>query len=82
MEDKDMTRVELKEHDIEQVVGGAFNWYYDSQGAKHCKVDGVGTYNVTATAQDRWLALMLEHKLDGWTAADFVNVLVSEGQFF
>ena len=29
MEDKEMTRVELNEQDMEKIVGGAFNWYYD-----------------------------------------------------
>ena len=76
-----MARVELKEDNLDNVVGGAFNWYSEDDGSKFCHVDGVGTYKVTASAQSRWMILMLQHKLDGWTAADFVNVLVSEGYF-
>ncbi|MBR4235952.1 MAG: hypothetical protein IKR85_07810 [Clostridia bacterium] len=76
-----MARVELNEQDMEEVVGGAFHWSYDSQGAKKCHVDGVGDFSVTTTAKDRYIALKLEHKLDGWTGADYVNVLVEEGYF-
>ena len=77
-----MARKELKEQDIEKVVGGAFNWYYDRDGAARCRVDGVGDYNVTHTAKDRYAALKLEHKLDGWKGADYVAVLVDEGYFY
>lgn len=76
-----MARMELNEENLANVVGGAFNWYSEDDGSSYCKVDGVGTYKVTPSAQSRWMMLMLQHKLDGWTAADFVDVLVSEGYF-
>ena len=82
MEDKEMTRVELNEQDMEKIVGGAFNWYYDRQGAARCRVDGVGEYYVTSSAKDRYAALKLEHKLDGWKGADYVAVLTAEGYFY
>ena len=75
-------RVELTGKNLEEVVGGAFNWYYDKQGASFCWVDGVGNFQVTATAKDRYNALKLEHKLDGWSAADYANALVAENLFF
>ena len=77
-----MARVELNEQDMGSIVGGAFNWYYDREGAAHCRVDGVGDFYVTAAAKDRYAALKLEHKLDGWKGADYVAVLTSEGYFF
>lgn len=77
-----MARKELNEQDIENVVGGAFNWYYDAQGAGRCRVDGVGDFSVTPAAKDRYAALKLEHKLDGWKGADYVAVLTAEGLFY
>lgn len=81
MEDKDMARIELNEQNLEDVVGGAFNWFYDKEGSYRCRVDGVGEFTVTATAKDRYHALKLEHKLDGWKGADYAAVLVQEGVF-
>lgn len=39
-----MARVELNEQDMEEVVGGAFHFQYNSKGQYVCKVDGVGVY--------------------------------------
>ena len=39
-------RVELKDADIEKVVGGAFNFYTKGDNEK-CYVDGLGTYYVS-----------------------------------
>lgn len=75
-------RKELNSQDLEMIVGGAFNWYYDEDGARHCSVDGVGDYKVTSSAKDRYTALKLQHKHDGWHASDYVDVLVSEGYFY
>ena len=74
-------RIQLNDQDVEKVVGGAFNWYYDEQGARYCWVDGVGDFSVILEAKDRYAALKLAHKLDGWTAQMYVDVLVQEGYF-
>ena len=49
MEDKNMARVELNEQNLENVVGGAFN-YFQRNGQTICKVDGVGAYYASPTA--------------------------------
>ena len=77
-----MGRVELNEENVENVVGGAFNFYYDAQGVKSCFVDGVGDFSCTVEATDRLSALKLQHKRDRWTAQQYVDVLVDEGLFF
>jgi len=83
MEDKNMARIELNEQNLEDVVGGAFNFYYDpnNNGARSCYVDNVGNFTCTAEARDRLTALKLEHKKDHWSAQQYVNVLVNEGYF-
>ena len=75
-------RVQLNNDDVEQVVGGAYNFYYDNDGAYCCYVDGIGNFKVKAEARDRLTALKLLHKQDRWTAAQYVDALVSEGMFY
>lgn len=45
-----MARVELDEERLDEVVGGAFNYYTNKAGQRRCKVDDIGTYYVTADA--------------------------------
>lgn len=80
-EDMDMARVELNEKDIEDVVGGAYNFYYDQDGAKRCDVDGFGDYKCTADARDKLTALKLQHKGEGWTTAMYVQAMLDMGKF-
>ncbi len=75
-------RVELKEQDLENVVGGAFNFYYDANGAKRCDVDNVGDYACSADARDRLTALKIQHRADRWSAAQYTEALINEGYFW
>ena len=76
-------RIELKEENLEEVIGGAFNWYDDKNtGAERCYVDDVGDFGTTPAAFDRLVNLKIQHKFDGWTPQDYVNALVNEGLFF
>lgn len=77
-----MARVELNEKQIEEVVGGAFNFYYDQQGAKGCFVDGVGNFYCNAEARDKLTLLKMQHKKDKWTAAQYVAELLAGGYFW
>lgn len=43
-------RVQLDEKQMENVVGGAFNFYTNSKGLQKCVVDNVGTYYVKPNA--------------------------------
>jgi len=77
-----MSRVELNEQQMDDVVGGNFNWY-KQRGTylQMCRVTGLGDYYIKPSAKSRYNALMLEHKLDGWSEQDYLNVLLSEGEF-
>lgn len=77
-----MARVELNDQNLEDVVGGNFNWY-KQRGTylQMCRVTGIGDFYVKASAKSRYNVLKLEHKLDGWTEQDYVNKLLSEGEF-
>ena len=39
-----MARMELNEQDLEGIVGGAFNFWYNSKDEYVCKVDNVGSF--------------------------------------
>lgn len=77
-----MAREEINDQNLEQIVGGNFNWYKErGTYLQRCRVTNVGDYYITPSAKSRYNALKLEHKLDGWTEQDYVNVLLSEGEF-
>ena len=81
-EDMDMARIELNDQQMDDVVGGNFNWYKErGTYLARCRVTGLGDYYCSPSAKSRYNALKLEHKLDGWTEQDYVNALVSEGEF-
>ena len=75
-------RIQLNEQEMDDVVGGAYNFYYDAQGAKRCDVDNVGDYRCDSEARDRLTALKLLHRGQGWTAQMYVDELVKEGHFW
>ena len=82
MENRNKTRVELDEHNLENVAGGNFNWF-NQRGThiKMCYVTGIGDFYVKETAMSRYNVLMLEHKNDQWSEQDYVDVLLAEGEF-
>ena len=80
MEDKDMTRVELREQDLEQVAGGNFNWWMEGTTRK-CYVNDIGYFVCTDTAKDTFAWLKAEHRGEGWTEQDYVNALLEKGEF-
>lgn len=49
MEVMDLERVEIKEQDLNNVVGGSFN-YIERGGQTICVVDGIGAYYASANA--------------------------------
>ena len=73
-------RIQLNDEQVEDIVGGNFNWV-TMNGQILCKVDGVGKYYATDTAKNTFAWLKMEHRYDGWTDADYVNELVSKGEF-
>lgn len=77
-----MARIELNEQNLEDVVGGAFNFSYTDQGAQSCYVDGVGEFHCNSQARDRLTALKLQHKKDRWSAQQYVDVLLAEHLFW
>ncbi len=77
-----MSRVELNEQNLEDVIGGAYHFYYDEAGVKCCKVDGIGIFKCTAEAQDKLYYFKLMHKGEGLKAADYVQMMLECGCFF
>ena len=77
-----MARVELNNQELEEVVGGNFNWYKErGTYLAMCYVTDIGDFYVSPSAKSRYNVLMLEHKFDGWTEQDYVNALLSENEF-
>ena len=69
-----MAREELMDGQLEDVVGGAFNFYTSSSGASKCYVDDLGTsYFVSATAFT-WIV----QRTAGAGANDDPQVIVDE----
>lgn len=71
-------RIELDEERLDEVVGGAFNYYTNSKGQRKCVVDGVGTYYVTADAFGAVCAYTSDTSI---TAQEAVNWAISNGYF-
>ena len=73
-------RVELKGEALENVVGGAFHYNYESDGSMTCRVDGADTYNCTSNAKDKISVYIVQHK--GCTLDDVINYALSNGYFW
>lgn len=73
-------RIELNEEQLDDVVGGAFNFRYNSKGAYICKVDGVGTYYASENAKRQLAVYEIGHP--GLSDADLVAWAVAQGLFW
>lgn len=73
-----MAREFIDEERLDEVVGGAFNYYTNKAGQRKCVVDGVGTYYVTA---DAFGAVAAYSSDTSKTAQDVVNWAVANGYF-
>lgn len=76
-----MAREEINEQQLEDVVGGNFNWWKTSTGVRKCKVTGLGTFICTVDAKDTFAWLKAAHQGEGWTEQDYVNALLASGDF-
>lgn len=73
-----MARVELNEEQLNDVVGGAFNYYTNSRGQSKCRVDDVGTYYVSSTGFENVVAYSSDITL---TAQEIVDWALANGYF-
>lgn len=73
-----MARMEIDENRMDEVVGGAFNYYTNDAGQRKCYVDKVGTYYVTA---DAFGAVAAYSSDTTKSAADVVAWAISNGYF-
>ena len=73
-------RIELNEAQMDDVVGGNFNWWIED-GVRKCWVNDVGVYTCTATAKDKFAWLKAEHRYDEWTEQMYADELVRLGEF-
>lgn len=78
MEDKNMARVELKDMELEDVVGGAFNFYVGrTSGKLLCYVDGIGTYEANSASRDNVTYLCFQYP--ELSASELVNLALQNG---
>ena len=73
-----MAREFIDEERLDEVVGGAFNYYTNGQGQRKCYVDDIGTYYVSA---DAFGAVAAYSSDTSKTAQDVVNWAVANGYF-
>ena len=73
-----MAREFIDEERLDEVVGGAFNYYTNSAGQRKCYVDDIGTYYVSA---DAFGAVAAYSSDTSKSAQDVVNWAVSNGYF-
>lgn len=73
-----MAREFIDEERLDEVVGGAFNYYTNSQGQRRCYVDNIGTYYVSA---DAFGAVAAYSSDTSKSAQDVVNWAVANGYF-
>ena len=73
-----MARIELDEERLDEVSGGAFNYYTTKKGTRKCQVDGLGTYYVTADAFGEVCAHAADTSL---TAQQIVDWAIDNGYF-
>ena len=71
-------RIELNEERLDEVVGGAFNYYTNSKGQRRCYVDDIGSFYVTADAFGAVAAYSSDVTK---TAQDIVDWAISNGYF-
>ena len=74
-------RIQLNEENLEQVVGGNFNWWREEDGTRKCWVNNIGVYTCSVDAKDTFAWLKAEHRGEGWTEQDYVNELLRLGDF-
>ena len=75
-----MARMELNEQDMEEVVGGAYHYYYHKDGTITVKVDNVGTYNCSPDAKIKIVAYKLEN--EGTPPAEVVQYAIDNGLYW
>lgn len=57
MEETDMTREEIKAQDTDQVVGGAVQFYTNSQGKPRVNITNKGSFDCVADGFFKYVAL-------------------------
>ena len=73
-----MAREFIDEERLDEVVGGAFNYYTNGQGQRKCYVDDIGTYYVSA---DAFGAVAAYSSDTSKSAQDVVKWAVANGYF-
>lgn len=73
-------RMELNDLDLDNVVGGAFNYNTAADGSMTCRVDGADTYHCTENAKNKISTYVLTHK--GCSLQDVINYALANGYFW
>lgn len=72
-------RVELKENDLVNVAGGAWN-YYDSDNngtVDKCRIDGDKTYNCNAGSKNNIIVMMVKNP--GLSLQEYISMALDKG---
>ena len=73
-------RVELTGKELEDVVGGAFHFQYNSKGKYVCRVDGVGAYYADESAKRK--INLHDIEMGGLSTQELVDWALSEKLFW
>ena len=80
MEDNNMAREELNAQDLDDVVGGAFYYQYNSKGQYVVKVDNVGFFYAKENAKRQINLYNAQHP--GTSDAELTAWALSQGLFW
>ena len=72
-------RVQLNEEQMEEVVGGIFDFYKTRSGENKCRVEGYGTYHASADAFDWFVQISAG---DHYSAQEIVKMGLEKGYFW
>ena len=75
-----MARMELNDNTVENVVGGAFHYYYKDDGTCTVKIDNVGTYQCSEVAKTRLNRYMMQNP--DCTLQDVINYAFDNGLYW
>lgn len=72
-----MAREMLNEVHLDEVVGGAFRFYTDSDGNSKCKVDNYGVYDCGSNGFFQYIEL--KNANPGASGAELLDLCIQEG---
>lgn len=75
-----MAREEINDQNLEQIVGGAVQFYTNSQGKPRVNITGMGSFDCVADGFFRYVEM--RNADPGKTEAEYVQMAFDRGMFF